>query len=730
MAKISTSIMLNDMMSQQFRAMNMAMSTVIDSFQTLQEATSEAIDVSALEVAQRELQQVEANFSQIEQEILQAEQSQYGFNNQISNGEDAVEKLTSKFVGLAATVTSIFAVGSVFKSGFDRLIGIDTAQAKLQALGHSTQTVDIIMKNAVDSVTGTAFRLEDAVNTAASAVAAGIQPGKSLERYLSLTADAAAIAGTNLNEMGAIFNKVTTSGIIQAEELNQLSDRGIPIFQMLADTMGVASDEIRKLASDGKISSQVFLNAIESGFGGAAQIMGINSFQATLDNIGAAIGRIGAAFLNGANDGQGFFDQIKPLMVDLLNTLKNFESVAAKIGDWFGRMFGFVIDNMSFIAPIVGGATAALIIYTTALIGVKTATMIASGWQTIMAARTMLLTGATLAQTAAQHGLNAAMLASPITWVIMGIVALITVFYLAIATINHFAGTSISATGIIAGAFMFLYAYIYNIVANLWNTFAALAEFFVNVWKHPIYSVKRLFYNLASNVIDHIIAMTRGWDSFATNFANAIIAGVNMAIKAWNAFIKLLPEQVVSFLGLSVGTEISYRKSITSDLQSLKSYLKNWVGEAPADYWEAPRIEYMNYSEAWNTGYNWGKNLFSGFDLDIQNQERFNMEKYMKDILNSVNGLGDAIDVGNGSAKDIAGNTGKLADSVDLLEEDMKYLRDAANAEAINRYTTGNITIDMSGMQNNINSELDLDGIVDKLVAKTEEALDSLPEGV
>src|SRR5690625_1749292 len=137
MATIRTSIMVNDMMSQQFRAINMAMSTVIDSFQTLHDTTSRAVDVSALETAQRELQQVEANFDQIETEIQQAEQAQNNFNNQIRNGRDVTEQLASKFMGLVATVGSIFAVGSVFKSGFDRLIGIDTANAKLQALGHS-----------------------------------------------------------------------------------------------------------------------------------------------------------------------------------------------------------------------------------------------------------------------------------------------------------------------------------------------------------------------------------------------------------------------------------------------------------------------------------------------------------------------------------------------------------------------------------------------------------------
>src|SRR5699024_1915815 len=114
-----------------------------------------------------------------------------------------------------------------------------------------------------------------------------------------------------------------------------------------------------------------------------------------------------------------------------------------------------------------------------------------------------------------------------IFWVVMIIIALISVLYLAVAAVNYFAGTSVSATGIIAGSFMVLYTFIRNIIANLWNTFAAIAEFFVNVWQHPMYSVKKLFANLATTFLDHAIAMTSGWDSFATSFVNAIISAVN-----------------------------------------------------------------------------------------------------------------------------------------------------------------------------------------------------------
>lgn len=709
-ATIRTAIQINDMMSQQFHAMNMAMSSVIDSFETLHDQTGKAVDVSSLQNAQRELHNVESNFNQIENEIKQAEQAQGDFNNEIKNAHGPTDQLASKFIGLAAAVGSALAIGSAVKGGWDRLIGIDTAEAKLQALGHSTQSVEVIMNNALESVSGTAFRLEDAVNTAASAVAAGVQPGQQLERYLSLTADAAAIAGVNLNEMGAIFNKVTTSGMIQAMELNQMADRGIPIFQMLAEEMGVTAQEVRKLASDGEISAQMFLNAVESGFGGAAQAMGTASFQATMDNIGAAIDRIGASFLNGAGDGQGFFDQVKPLMVDLLETLRSFEPYAAAVGQVFGEafmtihhyasmVFGFFVDNWSMIGPIVMGVAGALFILTTYMIAAKTWTLITTGAWAL---------------------LNAVMAANPIIKVIMAIMLLIAVFSAVIGTINHFAGTSISATGIVAGVFFTLGAFIYNIVAYLWGIFASIAEFFVNVWNHPMYSVKRLFYNLATNVLDQAIVMTSGWDSFATSFVNAIIWAVNGAIKAWNKFIDILPDGVSSFLDLGKGTELSYRSSITSDLQGIKNSLGDWLGEAPEDYWEAPKMDPIALGDAWDYGYDWGANLFSGFEFDMPEGIELADDGY-QDILGEL-------EAGNLASKDTAGNTKKMADSVNMATEDLKYLRDLSEREAINRYTTSEIKVDMKN-ENHINSEMDIDGVIDRFGERVEEVAEILAEG-
>jgi len=187
---------------------------------------------------------------------------------------------------LAATLTK----------GFDRLKTIDDAKFKLKALGNTAADVDKIMQSAQASVKGTAYGMGDAATIAASAVAAGVKPGEELTKYLTLTADAAAVAGTSLGDMGRIINQVRTSGSAYTEDLNQLADRGVPIYQWLGEEAGVAAGDVKKLAADGKISSQMLESAISKHIGGAAKTMGA-SFSGSVENAQAALGRLGEALL-------------------------------------------------------------------------------------------------------------------------------------------------------------------------------------------------------------------------------------------------------------------------------------------------------------------------------------------------------------------------------------------------------------------------------------------------
>lgn len=259
-------------------------------------------------------------------------------------GQNLTRSITMPAMGAATALSGIALV-----KGFDRLTGIDNAQAKLKGLGHDAESVETIMSSALEAVKGTAHGMDEAATTAASAVAAGIKPGKELTRYLSLTGDAAAIAGASMSEMGSIINQVQTSQVAYTDNLNQLSDRGIPIYQWLGKEAGVAASEVKNMASEGKISSEMFLNAIEKNIGGAAQKMGAESFTAGISNMWAAVGRLGASFLDAGGKGGGFFSQMKPLIGDLTSNLDSMGNVAERWGVKFGEMFAGLVDKIKSI---------------------------------------------------------------------------------------------------------------------------------------------------------------------------------------------------------------------------------------------------------------------------------------------------------------------------------------------------------------------------------------------
>lgn len=276
-------------------------------------------------------------------------------------------------VGAIATGTAVGSVLAVaFTKGFSRLKGIEEAQAKLTGLGHSAKTVEGIMTNATNAVTGTAYGLDAAASVAASAVAAGIKPGRDLERTLTLVADAATIAGTDMGSMGAIFNKVAAANKVQMDVINQLHDQGVPALALLAAEMGVTAEEATKMASSGQIDFATFQRAMEMGMGGGeqaaknlAKTMGISveevkkqvksgeisadqwaaaikdvggaaqqsgkTFSGAMANMGAALGRFGAKVLGGV------FSEMPDVFAGLNKVVDDF---SAKWGDKIGKEIG------------------------------------------------------------------------------------------------------------------------------------------------------------------------------------------------------------------------------------------------------------------------------------------------------------------------------------------------------------------------------------------------------
>lgn len=288
---------------------------------------------------------------QIDSAIGKSEKKTDGFFSKVGTG---IKRVGLGVAALAGTVGTIAVSG-----GISRALNIEDAQAKLKGLGHDTKSVEAIMTNALASVKGTAFGLDAAATTAASAVASGIKPGQELERYLRLTADAATIAGVSMEEMGSIINKVQAKGVAQMDDLNRLTERGVPILQMLANEYGVTAEEMAKMVSDGEVNAERFRKALEDNVAGAALESG-NTTRGAFANMRAALSRFGLVFVeDGLAGAKTFFNEITVILDGLAERFKPWVAdVNASLGEafnpeGFGERFLAAFDR--FVVAVENG---------------------------------------------------------------------------------------------------------------------------------------------------------------------------------------------------------------------------------------------------------------------------------------------------------------------------------------------------------------------------------------
>lgn len=721
MATIRTAIQIEDRLSQPIRAMHNAISMMVNQMESMHVASGNMFDTSTIALMRRELANAATSMNQIEQEIHAAGGAQDHLNNRIRDGTGEMDGLLGKVGALIGAYLSLQGLAKVIEISDE----LTNTKARVQLLVEDMPVIpDQLAK--VDFGLGNMSDIELAQQLIHDAAQRSYSSFKDTADMVSRIGTNARDSFSNLGEVVAFtelvqkqfgiagasaveasnatiqLSQALASGVLRGDELNSIFEQAPNLISTIADYMGEPLGTIRDLAADGMITADIVKNAM---------FAATDEINKKFDSMPVTWSQMWTYFQNEALRAFGPVlqkineiansERFKEFVASATQALYLIAGVIDVVMNAIASTGSFIYDNWSFIGPVILGVAGVLMTLLTYVNLVKAAIVL---------------------KTAVIWAWNAALAANPIVWIVIAIIALVAIIYLAVAAINQFTGSSISATGIIAGAFAVLGAVIYNVIAYLWNMWASYIEFFVNITKGRTYAVRRLFYNLATNVLDVIISMTRGWDGFATSFVNAIIDAVNIAIRAWNWFIDLLPENIADKIGLSVGTEFSHRDSITSDLEDLKGTLDDWVGEPPDDYWEAPKMEMKSLGDAWDTGYDWGANL-----LNSKEGTGGNTDALMKSI-NDAMGLGEKLDKGNEAGKKTADNTKKAADGIKMMNEDLKYLRDIAEREAINRYTTAEIKVDMKN-ENHINSDLDIDGIIDRFGERVEEVSEMLAEG-
>lgn len=706
MATIRTAIQIQDGLSSAFKSMNVAMQATINSFEHLHQASGNAMDISSIEIARRELAHTEQAFEQIETQIRQADIQQDRFNQSIREGTSAANAMLSKLLAIVGTYISMQAATDIVKNAVQLSDELTNTTARLDLMNDGLQTTAELQRMIFDSAQrsyGAYSQTADLVGKLGMNAKDAFSSNAETVAFAELLNKQFSIAGTSAEGVAAATLQLTQalgSGVLRGEELNSIFEQAPNIIHTIAEYLDVPISAIRDMASEGEITADIVKKAM---FTAADDInKKFNDMPLTFSQIWQNFKNEALwAFqdvLMGINDTfnskrfLSFVEGVKSALYVVGNVILAIFNMLATVG-------AFVYDNWYWLGPIIMGVSVALITFISYL---------------------LLAQGAALAITAAQWAWNAAMAANPIGLIIIGIILLISLFYAGIGALNHFAGTSISATGIIAGTFMVLDAFLHNFIAAWWNLFASLVEFWANVWTEPTYSIKRLFGNLANTALDMAISMIGNFDNAATNLANLFINGANMAIRAINWVIEALN----NIPGIDIGSvgEFEQRHSLVADYSGLKNKVNDWVGEAPGGYWEAPKMEMKNLGAAWDTGYNWGENLFGGDPREEKKKEDKGLP--WDELLAGIGGIGKD----SPAAKKTADNTAKMAKSMDGSANELKYLRDLAEREAINRFTTAEIKVDMKN-ENHINSEMDIDGVIDRFGEKVEEVVTVLAEG-
>lgn len=665
------------------------------------------MDVSAANDAYLRLSQTVGN---TERYIRDNVDEQGRFNQEISAGTQQANELTNTIKRAVAAYVSIQSVGKALNIS-DELV---QTTSRLNMMNDGVQTtaelVNMVYAAAQDA-RGSFSQMADVVARFGNNAKDAFSSSEEVVAFADLIQKQMTIAGASTQEAANAelqLSQALGSGVLRGDELNSIFEQAPNLIQNIADYLDVPIGKIREMAADGELSADVVKAAI---FSAADDINSkFNEMPMTWGQIWQSMQNTALiAFqpvlqrLNDLANSEAFQTFIQgaiEAMATLANILLNVFEVAASVGAFIG-------DNWSIIAPIIYGVIAALGAYLAIMGIVNAITAISAAIDATKAAADALAAGQTFLWTVQQYGLNAALAACPITWIIVLIIALIAIIFAVCNAIAKMTGIANSGFGVITGGvnvviqfFKNLGLTVANIALGIGNAIAALASNMMTAFHNAIYSVQSWFYNLLSTAL-------------------SVIEGICSALNK-------LPFVEFDYSGISSAADDYAAKASEAagnkeDYQSISDAFNEGFTtfDAFQDGWA---------SDAFNAGAAWGDGIadkVSNFSLsDVFGQTDIpNVGDYTSGFNDAIanSGVGDSI--GN-----IDDNTGKIKDSLDVTEEDLKYLRDIAEQESINRFTTAEVTINQTN-NNNVSSDTDLDGFITALDDAMGEAIDEVTNG-
>ena len=697
------------------------------------------LDVQAANEAYLRLQRI---IGETERHIRDNVDEQGRLNREIEQGTHEANELMRMIGGVIAAYATV----QTFSSALSLSDTLASTTARLNMMNDGLQTTQDLQ----NMIYLSAERSRGAYQATADAVSKlGLMAGDAFDSSAEIIAfmeqvnKQFRIAGTEAAGIDAAMLQLTQamgSGVLRGEEYNSILEQAPNIIQTIADYLEVPKGQLKEMAAEGKITADIVkaamfaaadetnekfdqmpmtfeqlwtsfentaLMALQPVLEELNEVANSDDFKQMVDHAANAISMLAAIavpIIEHIANSQALWD----FAGGIIDVLSLVGVAALEIFDLLVAGAQLVGDNWSWLFPIILGVAGALAVYGAYLAvtkGLELASAAAKGAMAVAefihVAALAAQTGATISATAAQMGLNGAMYACPIVWIIVLIIALIALFYAAVAAVNKFAGTSVSATGIICGVFMVAAAFIGNLFValinfvidlfvTLWNFIAVFANFFANVFNDPVGAIARLFFDLADTVLGILETLAFAIDTiFGSNLAGAV-SGWRDSLGGW------------------VDKTFGHGEEIMAKMDASSLHLGQF-----------------DYGAAWDAGYSFGE----GIDESISNFDPSSLfgttdipsaDDYASAL--TAGGIGSGVD-------DIAGNTGAMADAMDITGEELKYLRDIAEQEAINRFTTAEISIEQTN-HNTIKNGMDLDGIMSGMTDMVNEAIDISTEGV
>lgn len=681
-----------------------------------QEALNQAVDNMDVSAANAAYNQLSSTVASTERYIRDNADAQGNLNQQIQAGVNTSNELVDTVKRLALAYLSMQSVQKVLDVSDE--LAMTTArlntmnQAFNEINGTATETDTIVKQiyasaqNARGSFGDMAAVVAKFGNNARDAFASQDE----VIAFANLIQKQMTIAGASTQEASNAMLQLSQalgSGVLRGDELNSIFEQAPNLIQSIADYLDVPIGKIREMAQDGQLTADTVKAAI---FSSAEDI------NAKFEAMPMTWGQVWTSFQNSAlmafqpvldkvnelanNDQfQGFVENAIGLLAQLAVYVLDFFNTLASIG-------AFISDNWSIIAPIVYGVIAALIAYAaiSGIVAAVNGVMALSA--SVHAAAEAMQAGATFTATAAQYGLNAALMACPLTWIILLIIAVIAAIFAVCNAIAKMTGVANSGFGVITGRinvviqfFKNLGLSVANIALGIGNAIAALASNMMTAFHNAICNVQSWFYNLLSTaltVIEGICAALNKLPFVEFDYSGISSAADDYASKAAEA----------------AGNKEDYKSigdAFNEGMSTFDTFQDGWA------------------ADAFNAGASWGDGVadkVSGM---------FSMDNI--DLTGGVDTSMLSNDFANNAAQtaantaDTADSAGRIADSVDISKENLKYLRDIAETEAINRFTTAEIEVTMNN-NNTVSSDIDIDGMVDHLSAGVLEAMEQAAEGV